>query len=211
MASIDKTYVNKTELLEAINWCKNIGEVTLENGYKFYPLNFILSYNDIDNIEDKNHYTLWCTPSWFDRWLWLNCPLSFIKDRIESVYSKDFLKYFENWKYEEKLPEKRKYTFIETPSGNKWKFIAKGKGKKKSIYIFEIYNGEECLGYNYQVDKWGEKFDMLPYYHNFELVNKVLNKKTIMRILKKWYIPSNSIVKIKNLHYCGMDYKILVK
>ena len=43
MASIDKTYVNKTELLEAINWCKNIGEVTLENGYKFYPLNFILS------------------------------------------------------------------------------------------------------------------------------------------------------------------------
>ena len=133
MASIDKTYVNKTELLEAINWCKNIGEVTLENGYKFYPLNFILSYNDIDNIKDKNHYTLWCTPSWFDRWLWLNCPLSFIKDRIESVYSKDFLKYFENWKYEEKLPEKRKYTFIETPSGNKWKFIAKGKGKMKIL------------------------------------------------------------------------------
>ena len=51
MASIDKTYVDKDELKEAITWCKNIGLVTLENGYQFTPLNFILGYNDIDDPE----------------------------------------------------------------------------------------------------------------------------------------------------------------
>ena len=43
MAAIDKTYVNKEELLEAIVWAKQVGEVSLENGYKFYPINFIYS------------------------------------------------------------------------------------------------------------------------------------------------------------------------
>jgi hypothetical protein len=56
MAAIDKTYVTKKELLETIAWAKEVGEVSLENGYKFYPLNFICSYNDIDNIEDKDMF-----------------------------------------------------------------------------------------------------------------------------------------------------------
>ena len=47
MSSIDKTYVNKLQLIEAINWCKNIGEVTLEDGTCFKPINFIY-HNDDD-------------------------------------------------------------------------------------------------------------------------------------------------------------------
>ena len=124
MAAIDKTYVTKEELLEAIAWAKEVGEVSLENGYKFYPLNFICSYNDIDNIEDKDIYVLWNTPSWFDRWLWLNCPLSFIKERIEEVYDEEYIKKFENWKYIEPVKVNRKYTFLETPAGYGWKFLA---------------------------------------------------------------------------------------
>lgn len=54
-------------------------------------------------------------------------------------------------------------------------------------------------------------FDILPYIDEFELRNKVLSKKAILRILRKWNIPSGTIVHIKNMHYYGMDYKILVK
>lgn len=211
MAAIDKTYVTKKELLETIAWAKEVGEVSLENGYKFYPLNFICSYNDIDNIEDKDIYVLWNTPSWFDRWLWLNCPLSFIKERIEEVYDEEYIKKFENWKYIEPIKVNRKYTFLETPAGYGWKFLANGKGKKPSIYIFEIKYKDTYLGYNWQIDTWGEKFDMLPFRGEFEWRNKVPSKKAILRLLRKWNLPSGAIVCIKNLHYCGMDYKILVK
>ena len=41
MAGIDKTYVTAIQLKEAIEWCKSIGECTLENGYKFKPIDFI--------------------------------------------------------------------------------------------------------------------------------------------------------------------------
>jgi hypothetical protein len=211
MAAIDKTYVNKEQLFEAIEWAKGVGEVTLENGYKFYPINFIYAYNDINELEDRDTYVLWNTPMWFDRWLWLNCPLPFVKDRIEDVYNEDTVKEFENWKYVEPVSEKRKYTFLETPSGYGWKFLANGKGKKPSIYIFEIKYKDTYLGYNWQTDTWGEYIGMLPFRGEFELRNKVLSKKSILRRLRKWNIPSGAVVHIKNLHYYGMDYKILVK
>lgn len=211
MAAIDKTYVNKKQLFEAIEWAKEVGEVTLENGYKFYPINFIYAYNDIDELEDRDTYVLWNTPMWFDRWLWLNCPLSFVKDTIEDVYSEDTIKEFENWKYVEQVPEKRKYTFLETPSGYGWKFLANGKGKKPSIYIFNIHYKDKYFGYNSQINKWGPIRGMLPYRGEFELRNKVLSKKAVLRMLRKWNLPSGSIVRIMNLHYYGMDYKILVK
>lgn len=211
MAAIDRTYVNKEQLLEAIEWAKEVGEVTLENGYKFYPINFIHVYNDIDELEDEDGYVLWNTPMWFDRWLWLNCPLSFVKGRIKNVYNEDTINAFENWKYIETVPEKRKYTFLETPVGYGWKFIASGKGKKSSIYIFSITYKDMYFGYNPQINKWGLMFGMLPYREEFELRNKVLSKKAILRFLRKWDIPSGAIVNIKNLHYYGMDYKILVK
>ena len=210
MAAIDKTYVNKEQLLKTIEWAKEVGEVTLENGYKFNPINFIYTY-DIDELKDGDTYVLWNTPVWFDRWLWLNCPLSFIKERIQEVYDEDTIKEFENWKYVESVPEKRKYTFLETPLGYGWKFIANGKGKKPSIYIFDMTYKDIYFGYNSQINKWGPMFDMLPYIDEFELRNKVLSKKAILRILRKWNIPSGTIVHIKNMHYYGMDYKILVK
>ena len=76
MAGIDKTYVNREQLLEAIEWAKNLGEVTLENGYKFFPLDWIRGYNEIDdngvlnNTNSSDCYVLWNTPGWFDRWLY---------------------------------------------------------------------------------------------------------------------------------------------
>jgi hypothetical protein len=107
MAAIDKTYVTKEELLEAITWAAEVDVVTLENGHKFKPLNWIRGYNDFDlNVEGfsikerepNTPYILWNTPTWMDRWLWLNCPLSFVKERLKEVYDRNMLKEFEDWR-----------------------------------------------------------------------------------------------------------------
>ena len=41
MAALDKTYVNKEQLLEAIEWAKKVDKAILEDGSTFYPINFI--------------------------------------------------------------------------------------------------------------------------------------------------------------------------
>ena len=107
MAAIDKTYVNKEQLLEAISWSKEIGEVTLENGYKFRPLDFISVHDNMENLIDTNEYVLWNTPMWFDRWLWLNCPLPFVQTRLQEQYDSYTLEVFESWTYEEPVNRKK--------------------------------------------------------------------------------------------------------
>ena len=64
----------------------------------------------MDELKAGDTCVLWNTPMWFDRWLWLNCPLSFIKERILEVYDEYGVKEFENWKYVETVPQKGKYT-----------------------------------------------------------------------------------------------------
>lgn len=216
MACIDKTYVTREELLEAIKWAKEIGKITLENGYQFYPIHFIESYNDIDNIPDnKDVFILWNTPLWFDRWLWKNCPLSFVLERMQEQYDQYTLVTFWDWKYNPTTPRtiKAKYKFIDEPikHGYGWKRYANGKEERKSIYIISVSNGESNFGYNIQTNTWGDKFGMLPYRNECEFRNKVFTKKSIMRMIDKWNLPSGCIVKIKNVFYYGLDFKILVK
>ena len=139
MAGIDKTYVNRSELREAVDWANGVGTATLENGYQFKPLEWIRGYNDIDNPEfwtreEDDYYILWNTPTWYDRWLWLNCPLPFVKERLKEQYG-DGLKDFETWVYQDprKRPDfgKQKYTFLKFPKwhGVKWWL---GNGRRKN-------------------------------------------------------------------------------
>jgi hypothetical protein len=212
MAAIDKTYVNKEQLLEAIEWAKEVGEVTLENGYKFKPLDFIGAYNDIENLIDTEDYILWNTPMWFDRWLWLNCPLSFVQIRLQEQYDSYSLESFDVLYEPPTIRINQKYKFLQTPWGYNWKHFASGKGKKQSLYYISIYKCRCEYSYNKQTNTWGERFGLFPYNDKYFMPrNKVPSKKAILRLLKKWNLPTNSIVFIKNLHYYGMDFKILVK
>ena len=101
MAAIDKTYTDKEGLIEVIDWCLKVGRCKLENGYTFRPLNFVYGYNELDDnyrpIREQDTYVVWNTPRWFDRWLWLNCPIDFIKDRLLDQYGEDGVKEFEDF------------------------------------------------------------------------------------------------------------------
>lgn len=238
MAAIDKTYVTKQELLEAIDWAKKVGQVKMENGYIFRPLNFIYAYNDLEDPhyfdEEYNEYVLWNTPIWFDRWLWNNCPLKFVKERLICQYSEEDRKKFENYVYHNLKSNldfgSQHYTFLQEPKwkGHKW-FMRHGRKdnpwpdkKETQTYFIDIktpqndnydwWNDE--IVYDAQLNDWVLRKDMLPYggqyvwqyYHN-----NPPTKKAIIRELRRWYIPKGYIVRVYQLAYKGMDFEILVR
>lgn len=225
MAGIDKTYVNKSELIEAINWTKEVGEVTLENGFRFYPLDFIGAYNEVEGIVyDSDEYVLWNTPVWFDRWLWCNCPLSFVRSRLQQQYDSDSLKDFESWVYEKLVSRKQKYTFLETPHGKDFKWLMnnarrnyRGHGNcKQALYTIHVKcpNEEFEREYDEQTNQWYSMFGMLPCYEDFiwqTYHKRIPSKKAIIRQLNKWDLPKGTIVTVKCIRYLDLDFKILVK
>lgn len=241
MAAIDKTYVNKAQLLEAIDWAKKVGTITMENGYKFKPLDYIYGYNDLDNPHhfDNEHdeYVLWNTPMWFDRWLWMNCPLEFVRDTLMLQYGEDTRKEFEEFVYHDPKNNldfgKQHYTFLKVPQwrSHKW-WMNHGRkdnpwpGKCIQLtYFMEIIgpqklyaNWTDDLEYNYQTDTWHDQFGMMPTtpwidgnYVWQKHHNRIPNKKSIIRQLRHWYIPKGYTVRIYNLKYNNMDFEILVR
>lgn len=228
MAGIDKTYVNKQELIQAIDWAKEVGEVILENGYKFQPLDFICGYNDINNPEfwkeEYVEYVLWNTPVWFDRWLWCNCPLSFVRERLQEQYDSDSLEDFESWVYEKPVSRKQKYTFLEAPRGRHFKWLMNNARRdykwhfkcKQALYTIYVKYPNEQFDRNYdeQTKQWYEYFGMLPAYDDFvwqEYHKRIPSKKAIIRQLNKWNLPKGTIVIVKCIRYLDLDFKILVK
>lgn len=228
MAAVDKTYVNKEQLLKAIEWAKEVDKATLENGSTFYPLDFIYGYNDIDDPtfweKETKVYVLWNTPIWYDRWLWLNCPLSFVRERLQEQYSSDYLEKFESWTYEKPVNRKKKYTFLEVPTGYGYKWFMNNarydrrwpRNSKQLTYYIEVQCPDEKYerGYNESIDQWYPQFDFLPCRNNFIWQNyhkRIPSKKSIMRQLDKWALPKGTIVIVKCLRYMNMDFKILVK
>jgi len=234
MAAIDKTYVNKQELLEAIDWAKKVGTVTAENGYTFQPLVFIYHYNDLDDPhffdEEREEYILWITPIWFDRWLWNNCPLEFVRDRLMFQYNEEDRKAFENFKFDDPKNRLEKgyqhYTFLEEPKwkDHKW-FMRHGRKdnpwpdkKGMQTYFMEIKapNNDylKDLQYDKETDAWYNRSDDVPAYGDYVWQYYHKNpptKKSIIRELRRWYIPKGYIVRLYQLKYTGMNFEILVR
>lgn len=233
MAAIDKTYVTKEQLLNVYEWAKSVGEVTLENGHVFKPIDFICYY-DMNNLPELDEYVLWNTPTWFDRWLWKNCPLAIVLNRLAKVYDDKTLQEFDFWSYDEQVPEKRKYKVIEVPTGkNRKSYMRCARYKNpwpgkciQATYEINIgpaiknSNGElvidslNAYAYDEQTDTWGPVFGMLPYYDDYVWQKHHKNipcKKTILRLIRKWNIPKGYMVHVSSLRYLGIDYKIIVK
>ena len=238
MAAIDKTYVTKQELFEAIDWAKKVGQVEMENGHMFRPLYFIWGYDEMDDPRyfdrENDEYVLWNTPIWFDRWLWNNCPLEFVKKRLMYQYSEEDRKKFENYVYRNLKSNldfgSQHYTFLKEPKwkGHKW-FMSHGRKdnpwpdkKVTQTYFIDIktpqndnydwWNDE--IVYDDQLNDWVLRKDMLPYGGQYVWQYYRKNpptKKTIIRELRRWYIPKGYIVRVYQLAYKGMDFEILVR
>ena len=238
MAAIDKTYTDKEGLIEVIDWCRKVGKCKLENGYTFRPLNFVRAYNVLDDnyrpVYEQEEYVVWNTPRWFDRWLWLNCPIDFIRDRILLCqYGEDGVKEFENFVYTDPNNDMRlgrqHYTFLKEPKWKAWKWFANnarrdwrwpGNCKQATLEMSVTIPGDEKdwyeneLKYSPAVDRWYPDFGYMPVDHSgyiWQIYHKnIPTKKTIMRTLRNWYFPTGTIVKIKGIRL-KIDWEILVK
>ena len=238
MAVIDKTYVTKQELFEAIDWAKKVGQVEMENGHMFRPLYFIWGYDEMDDPRyfdrENDEYVLWNTPIWFDRWLWNNCPLDFVKERLMSQYSEDDRKKFENYVYHNLKNNidfgYQHYTFLKEPKwkGLKW-FMRHGRrnypfyGKNEAqTYFIDIETPQndnydwrdDAMVYDEQLDDWVLRKDMLPYRGQYVWQYYHKNpptKEAIIRQLRRWYIPKGYVVRVYQVAFKGMDFEILVR
>ena len=156
--------------------------------------------------------------------MWLNCPLSFVRERLQEQYDDNYLKIFESWTYEEPVNRKKKYTFLEVPTGYGYKWLMNNArydrrwpcNSKQLTYEIEVKCPDEKYErrYNIEVDQWYPQFDFLPCHENFiwqKYHKRIPSKKSIMRQLDKWDLPKGTIVKVYCLKYRGMDFKILVK
>lgn len=237
MACIDKTYVDADQLKEAIAWVKKVSPIQLENGLHYDILYYVKSYNDIDDPDfdwNRDQYILWNTPIWFDRWLWVNCPLDFIRRRLQVQYDDATLDEFKSYVYHNPKDNLKfgcqHYTFLDSPikRGHGYKnYMRIGgvghknpylNGLKQSIYYMRIDAPKNSdmpdLKYNAASDTWEEAHGMMPASDDYVwqyYKKRIPNEKSIIRELRRWYIPSGYIVSLKNFTWRGMDFKILVK
>ena len=75
MAAIDKIYGTKEQREELGKYLKENLPTSLKYLYRWYP-----EWNDGNNHSISNF------PEWMDKWLLINCPLTWVTDYIKDQY-----------------------------------------------------------------------------------------------------------------------------
>lgn len=191
MASIDKTYLIWEDYLILKAWCKNT-TLIYDNGEIGSPLDFLVEYEE--PYEGEN--PVWNTPVAFDRWLYENCPLSFIQDRLKQQYGDPCNVY--------DVPEYEKgthYRIIKKPQYN-WRC--------KDWYIDII--SDELFYYGFESRQLYHRYMLMPsemcHVNSLGIV-KNLTKRKLNRIIKKLKLPIGTNVRISN-RYVGTEYIIQI-
>ena len=84
------------------------------------------------------------------------------------------------------------------------------------MWRFEIMlpNEQWEADYDEQTNSWSAPFGMLPAdddYHWHSYHKNLPNKKTILRLLRKWNLPKGTKVILNCYRYYGLDFEIMVK
>ncbi len=218
MAGIDKTYVTSLEHDMVRKWAKGLGTITLETGHVFNLYDWIVGLQGEFNRRRKDDtYLLWETPKYLDRWIYLNCPFPFIREDLRQKYFPQDLEEMEKWEWHDPKNNLRfgrqYYTFLKEPKRRMHKIHVYGQWVRTFYYIDLIINGEFC--YDSQTNNWSDDPFFPSDYENYcpWPGKRVPTKKSILRLLRSWYIPSGTIVHVgcSNNHDCHLEYKILVK
>lgn len=191
MASIDKTYLRYDEYLVLKEWCENT-ELIYDNGVKGSPSDFLYSY--IEPYEGE--MPVWNTPYPFDEWLYYNCPLSFIQQRLIEQYSeygmlvdrKDFLR------------------------GTKYTKINSTFYKDDGVWYIDVYPPNCSMYYGWDSHKWYPDTWLMP--PETKCVNHCvvhgLSKRKLNRLIKNWQLPIGTEVTIYSRRL-GVEYKTKIK
>lgn len=191
MAGIDKTYLRYDEYLVLKEWCENT-QLVYDNGVIGSPSDFLYLYDE----PYEGEACVWNTPTSFDHWLYHNCPLSFIQERLREQYN-DPEKYFN-----EPKPEPETGTHYIILSKPKYNF------RYNKTWFIDI---DKCNWYYGWDSKIWYPFDKLmpSEIRGSSACIKNLTKRKLNRLVKKWKLPVGTILKICN-RYIGTDYTIKI-
>ena len=196
-ASIDKTYLSYDKYLELKDWCKNT-ELIYDNGIKGSPKDFLYSY--IEPYEGE--LPVWNTPEAFNRWLFFNCPLPFIQERLKEQYINPESYFTRPITYK---PRGRHYTILNKPKIN-YRY-------KYTWFIDIVYTPlKDGLYYGFNSKIWYSYNMLMPpesraFYH---CTIRNLTKRRLNQLISKWGLPIGTILSIYN-KYIGSEYKIKIK
>lgn len=102
MAAIDKIYCSyRKDFVEFYEWCEMFEEERYKDTQKYLTDYFYITPQQWDG-KDKNvrERPITNTPFVIDKWLWMHCPIRFIRDRLVE------------WGYSDR-PSKRQLFYIE--------------------------------------------------------------------------------------------------
>lgn len=198
MAGIDKTHLLYEDYLALKEWCKT-QKFEYVNGREGSPMDYLFLYDE--PYEGKA--PVWNTSEAFDKWLYFNCPLSFIQERLREQYGENCDEYFS-----------RKCEF---QSGTRYIRLTRPKHQR--------YNGNWWVEINDETSRWiyDSRTNMWYDYHK-QLIKldddqfliwlnhasiKRMTKRKLNRLIKKWKLPIGTYINISNI-YVGSDYSIQI-
>ena len=186
MAAIDKTYINnKKDYDDLINWANTQSTYVTPIGESFHIKDYMYEWDEKDVLNAFNNnkeVPVWNTPQVVDKYLYKNCPLKFIQDRLKEQYSnpEESLSKFDNYEYGKCVIKKFPKIF------------------KDVLVEFSVINkSNDCLEFSKSTNKWGNPWDIL--YISTQYTYG-LNMRKLRRLLKTWLIPKGYAVYIK-LYY----------
>lgn len=196
MAGIDKTFLSYEDYLTLKEWCENT-KLIYDDGSEGSPKDFLCLYDE----PYEGEAPVWNTPESFDRWLYYNCPLSFIQQRLKEQYNKPE-EYFN-----EDLPNPElgtHYVQLTKPKYN-WRY-------KKNWWIDIVgYTPDGYYWhYGWDTNKWYPDYKLMPSEMRCSSAHiKNLTKRKLSRLIKKWKLPVGTIIEISN-RWIGSNYKIKI-
>ena len=194
MAAIDKTYINNKKDYEDLkNWVSTQGTYTTSIGESFNIRDYMYNWDEnavLRALENGKEVPIWNTPEMVDKYLYKNCPLKFVQDRLKDQYGDP----------EESLVESEDYVY------GKCKVLKFPKVFKDIEVEFKVMNEfYEYLVFSKPTNKWVEFGDALYISSQYTYG---LSMRKLRRLLKTWLIPKEYAVYAR-MYYGNYTTKLM--
>lgn len=192
MAALDKTYVSNKDDYEALmNWVNNQDTYTIPTtGESFHIKDYMYNWSEEDvlnALEAGDEVPIWNTPTAVDKYLYNNCPLKFVQDRLKEQY---------------RDPDTYLSEYCDYVRG-KCSVLKFPKIPKFSRIELEVMDKDGmCLSHSETTNMWISFSDTL---HMSIVDTNGLSMRKLRRLLKKWSIPVGFAVHMRVYTGCRVS------
>ena len=212
MAYTDKTYVsNIQDFNDFMAWAQD-KKFMCRNGVILQPLDYLYEYDKniiLQSLNEGHKVPLLNTDEAIDYFLIKYCPLQFIQDRLQDVYTQEYYNSVKNGT--------SRYDTFQRNASNKVKVIDWGKWGKRNFltipyqerwkepsYWVELQHEMYFFTYQEKHNAWSIDGLELGDVGSAVCHKRIKTVKALIRQIKKWKLPKGTIVKWMG-YYQGDD------